>query len=282
MGTPITDPDIAELDRAGALTWRGTETEPLGDWLLRAGAGFTGRANSALTTGEPGVPLPEAAARIRRWYATRGLTPMASVSYPAGQPERNPVDRFLADQGWTLRDEATVIVMTRSSTATTPAADLPVRLDDQPGHDWLALYHFRGQPELPPVARTILTSAPWQAFASARDGDRTVAIGRVAGTGSHVAAAGSHVAAAGSHVAGAGSNRAHWAGLTAIEVDPDYRRRGLGAVVTTALITHAAQRGARRVFLQVEDGNQAALALYRRLGFTTHHSYHYRVAPPQG
>jgi ribosomal protein S18 acetylase RimI-like enzyme len=276
MSTPITDPDIAALDRAGALTWRGTETEPLGDWLLRAGAGFTGRANSALTTGEPGVPLPEAAARIRRWYTTRGLTPMASVSYPAGQPERNPVDRFLADQGWTLRDEATVIVMTQSSTAATPAAPqagtpaaalaapqaatLPVRLDDQPSRDWLALYHFRGQPDLPPVARTILTSAPWQAFASARDGDRTVAIGRVAGTG---------------------SRGVHWAGLTAIEVAPDYRRRGLGAAVTTALITHAAQRGAGRVFLQVEDGNQAALALYRRLGFTTHHGYHYRVAPPQ-
>ena len=282
MGTPITDPDIAALDRAGALTWRGTETEPLGDWLLRAGAGFTGRANSALTTGDPGVPLPEAAVRIRRWYTARGLTPMASVSYPAGQPERNPVDRFLADQGWTLRDEATVIVMTRTSTAATPAvtlaaapvatppAALPVQLDDQPGHDWLALYHFRGQPELPPVARTMLTSAPWQAFASARDGDRTVAIGRVAGTGSN-----------GDHSNGAHSNGARWAGLTAIEVDPDYRRRGLGAVVTTALITHAAQRGARRVFLQVEDGNQAALALYRRLGFTTHHGYHYRVAPPQ-
>jgi len=269
MGTPITDADIAALDRVGTLTWPGTETEPLGDWLLRAGAGFTGRANSALTTGDPGVPLPEAAARIRRWYTARGLTPMASVSYPAGQPERNPVDRFLADQGWTLRDEATVIVMTRTSTAdalaVTPAAVLPVQLDDQPGHNWLALYHFRGQPELPPVARTMLTSAPWQAFASARDGDRTVAIGRVAGTGSN----------------GAHSNGAHWAGLTAIEVDPDYRRRGLGAAVTTALITHAAQRGARRVFLQVEDGNQAALALYGRLGFTTHHGYHYRVAPPQ-
>ncbi len=272
MGTPITDADItdadiAALDRVGALTWPGTETEPLGDWLLRAAAGFTGRANSALTAGDPGVPLPEAAARIRRWYTARGLTPMASVSYPASHPERNPVDQFLAGQGWTLRDEASVIVMTQSSTAASPAAALPVRLDDQPGDDWLALYHFRGQPDLPPVARTILTSAPWQVFASARDGDRTVAIGRVAGTGSNVA--------------GTGSNGAHWAGLTAIEVDPDYRRRGLAAAVTTALIAQAAQRGARRVFLQVEDGNQAALALYRRLGFTTHHAYHYRVAPPE-
>jgi N-acetylglutamate synthase len=160
-----------------------------------------------------------------------------------------------------------VIVMTQSPAAATPAAAtpaadaLPVQYASEPGDDWLALYHFRGQPDLPPIARTILTSAPWQAFASARDGDRTVAIGRVAGAGT-----------------GAGSNGEHWAGLTAIEVDPDYRRRGLAAALTTALIAHAAQRGARRVFLQVEDGNQAALALYRRLGFTEHHSYHYRVA----
>jgi N-acetylglutamate synthase len=264
MGTPITDIDIAALDRMAALTWRGTEQEPLGGWLLRAAGGFTGRANSALTAGDPGIPLPEAAAGIQRWYAARGLTPMASVSFPAGEPHRSPVDQFFAAQGWALRDEAEVIVMTQRSAAVATssaappvapnASALPIRLDDAPRNDWLALYHFRGQPALPPVARTILTSAPWQAFASVRDGDRTVAIGRVAGAGD-------------------------WAGLTAIEVDPDYRRRGLGAAVTTALIAHAAGRGLARVFLQVEDGNGPALALYRRLGFTEHHGYHYRVAP---
>ena len=258
--TPGTDIDIAALDRVAAQTWPGTEEEALGGWLLRAAGGFTGRANSALTAGDPGMPLPEPAARIRRWYTARGLTPMASLSYLAGQRDSNPVDRFLADQGWALRDEAAVIVMTQRSAAVTvtPAA-LPVRLDDEPGDDWLALYHFRGQPgPPPPIARTILTSAPWQAFASARDGDRTVAIGRVAG---------------------AGAGEGHWAGLTAIEVDPDYRRRGLAAAVTTALIAEAARRGAAHVFLQVEDNNEPALALYHRLGFTEHHGYHYRVAP---
>ncbi len=252
---------IAALDRAAARTWRGTEEAPLGGWLLRAGAGFTGRANSVLTAGDPGLPLPAAATLVRRWYTARGLTPMASVSYPAGQPDRSPVDRFFADQGWRLRDEATVIVMTQRSgeVAAAPAA-LPIRFDDRPSHDWLALYHFRGQPDLPPVARTILTSAPWQAFASARDGDRTVAIGRVAGTG---------------------RASAHWAGLTAIEVDPGYRRRGLAVAVTTALLAHAAQQGADQVYLQVEDNNEAALALYRCLGFTVHHGYHYRVAPAE-
>jgi ribosomal protein S18 acetylase RimI-like enzyme len=260
MGTPITNTDIAALDRVAARTWRGTEEESLGGWLLRAAGGFTGRANSTLTTGDPGIPLPEAAEHIRRWYGARGLPPMVSVSYAAGQAHRNPVDQFFAAQGWALRDEAEVVVMTRKPAAVTPAAVTPamaappVRLDDQPGDDWLALYHFRGQPTLPPIARTILTSAPWQAFASVRDGDRTVAIGRVAGAEA-------------------------WAGLTAIEVHPDYRRRGLAVTVTTALIAHAAERGSAWTYLQVEDGNDPALALYRRLGFTEHHAYHYRVAP---
>ncbi len=114
MTSPITDADIAALDLAAAQTWRGTEEAPLGGWLLRAAEGFTGRANSALTAGDPGLPLPAATARVRRWYTDRGLTPMASVSYPAGRPDRNPVDRFLAGQGWRLRDEAEVIVMTRA------------------------------------------------------------------------------------------------------------------------------------------------------------------------
>jgi ribosomal protein S18 acetylase RimI-like enzyme len=200
------------------------------------------------------MPLPEAAARIRDWYSARRLPPMASVSYPVGQAHRSPVDKFFAAQGWALRDEAEVIVMTRKSAVPPAAAALPVRLDDQPGDDWLALYHFRGQPTLPPIARTILTSAPWQTFASVRDGDQMVAIGRVAGIG-------------------------NVAGLTAIEVTPAYRRRGLAAAVTSALIAHAGQRGADLFFLQVEDGNDPALALYRRFGFTQHHAYHYRVAP---
>ncbi|HEY0719052.1 MAG TPA: hypothetical protein VGD68_15665, partial [Streptosporangiaceae bacterium] len=149
MTTPITDPGIAALDRVAAMTWRGTEEESLGDWLLRAAGGFTGRANSVLTAGAPGVPLPEAAARIRHWYSARGLTPMASVSFPAGHPERSPLDRFFADQGWTLRDEATVIVMTASLAAITsppsaPPAVLPVQLASEPGEDWLARYHPRG------------------------------------------------------------------------------------------------------------------------------------------
>ena len=40
-----------------------------------------------------------------------------------------------------------------------------------------------------------------------------------------------------------------------------------------------ADRGARRILLQVETGNTPARALYARLGFRDSHRYHYRVAP---
>src|ERR1700761_8066463 len=97
MGTPHTDtdtdPDFAALDRLAARTWRGTDEEALGSWLLRAAGGFTGRANSVLTAGDPGMPLPEAAGRVRAWYTARGLPPMAPVSYPLRRPGRGPAGR---------------------------------------------------------------------------------------------------------------------------------------------------------------------------------------------
>ena len=70
------EPRIEDLERAAAQHWQAPETERLGDWLLRAAQGFTGRANSALPLGDPGVPLPAAVAAVQDWYRRRALPPM--------------------------------------------------------------------------------------------------------------------------------------------------------------------------------------------------------------
>lgn len=62
-----------ELAQVASRAWRPLESARLGEWELRAAAGFTRRANSVLPLGAPGVPLDEALDVVRHWYGERGL-----------------------------------------------------------------------------------------------------------------------------------------------------------------------------------------------------------------
>jgi ribosomal-protein-alanine N-acetyltransferase len=54
--------------------------------------------------------------------------------------------------------------------------------------------------------------------------------------------------------------------LLSIGVAPPWRGRGLGARLLDAVMAHASARAARRFYLEVEEGNAAALRLYARRG----------------
>ena len=255
---------IIELERLAAQHWRGSEEERLGDWLLRAAGGFTGRANSALPLGDPGLPLDEALAAVCEWYRARRLPPMIAVPLPldgAEAPAEGPAlchfDNHLSERTWLTRPgPAFVMTAGLADVGTRPElhSDAEFRVDAEPDGAWLAAYHHRGQRRQPPVLRQVLMSAPSQAFASIRFGADPVAIGRLSFSGG-------------------------WAGITAVEVDPGWRRTGLGRAITLSLCAEAASRGATRVFLQVETGNTAALRLYEGCGFAYSHRYHYRLSP---
>ena len=241
-----------------AAHWRGTDEEWLGDWLLRAGGGFTGRANSALPLGDPGVPLDEALSFVTRWYRARGLPPMIVVPTPVeADSPGGALDRHLSQRMWLTRP-GPAFVMVAGLPLGIPlngqSAGREIQVTPEPDDAWAAMYHYRGQEHLPPVARKVLTSAEAQAFVSIRDGHKVLAIARLS-------------------VAGG------WAGLTAVEVHPDCRRQGLGVAITAAACHEAELRGLHDVFLQVEVDNAPAQALYKRLGFRYSHRYQYRVAP---
>ena len=244
--------DVADLHRVMASGWRALEQEPLGDWLLRAGGGFTRRANSALVVGSPGLPLEAAISRIERWYAERGLPPRLQV--PAS--ETRGLADVLGPRGWTVA--TTTHVMTAEAAAVLRAAGeadgAQVQVDPEPDNEWLAAYRSDAHP-LPAVAREVLTNHPHAGFASLRTRGRCVAVARVAVDG-------------------------RWAGLFAVEVDPQHRRQGLARAVTAGALRWAVERGARHCYLQVTADNAEAVALWTRLGFTHHHNYVYATEGP--
>jgi ribosomal protein S18 acetylase RimI-like enzyme len=250
---------ITGLEHMAARHWRGTEEDRLGGWLLRAAGGFTGRANSALPLGDPGMPLDDAFAAVTRWYRARALPPMIVIPLPLeGDSPCHQLDNHLSERTWLTRP-GPAFVMVADLATVPPAGNSPAggefRVDAEPDDPWLATYHYRGQDRQPPVLRTVLMSAPAQAFASIRgDAGEVLAIGRV-------------------------SIADGWAGITAVEVTQARRRAGLGMALTCAICAEAAARGARQVFLQVASDNIPARTLYERCGFRYSHRYRYRVAP---
>lgn len=241
---------VQELEAIAAPGWRGLEEEHLGGWLLRAGNGFTGRANSVLPLAEPDRPLPEALDRVTRWYAERGLPPLFQLPLPLAAA----LDGELAAAGWRAFSPVRFLIapLDRVLAAAPERTHLPpVRHDATPSEEWLAGYHYRGA-ALPDGARTVLTNAADPTFVSVSDGEELLVVGR-------------------------GVVHQGWLGVTAVTVAAAARRRGLGTHLMRGLVQWGWARGARHCYLQVAGENAAALQLYDRLGFVVHHRYHYRI-----
>ena len=60
------------------------------------------------------------------------------------------------------------------------------------------------------------------------------------------------------------------------------RGQGLSRWLCAQLLVQAREQGARIGYLQVDAGNQAARAVYQRLGFDDGYHYHYRALPSAG
>jgi GNAT superfamily N-acetyltransferase len=246
---------VAALELAADEAWPAPVRARLGDWILRSAENWTGRANSALAVGDPDRPLDTAIDAVVEWYTDRGQPPLINAPMPLAAP----VNAALDARGWMARP--LVLVQTAPLPALLDAgrdsADLPpVELARAPTEDWFTMVaDHKGA--LPAAARRLLTAVPETVFAHVRtpDGD-LIAVARGTVTGPQ-----------------------RWHGIALLQTAPGVRRRGLAVHVLRAMASWAAERGATRAYLQVEEHNTGAVALYRQLGFTTHHTYLTRVGP---
>jgi ribosomal protein S18 acetylase RimI-like enzyme len=243
-----------ELQRVTDSGWPAPIREPLGEWLLRAAGGFTGRANSVSVHGDPGMPLAAALQAVTDFYTAARLPAMAQVVVGSEW------ERSFEAAGWTTKpgshagalvQVASVRTALRSASHPQPAG--PVRLEDRVRDDWLALYNRAGHREAA-IVRAVLEGPEQVVFA--RLGEPLRAIGRLVVDGD-------------------------WAGMAAVEVAEEHRGRGLARLVVDALLHYADDAVARWCYLQTMPTNAAAVGLYGRYGFTTHHTYRYLVPPGQ-
>lgn len=233
---PVRNSEIRALEHAAALAWPGTEQHWQDGWLLRAGAGHTSRANSA-------VPLlfssnTDALPAIIDWYARRNLEPWLAL------PER------------LLPVKAAGVKPTRMLTRSlTPEASPDVALSAEPDSDWLATYRREVPTEvLTAVLEGTVTFASLGTGRSAATGDVT-AVGRGAVTSA--------------------PDGTRWLGVSCVRVAESSRRTGLARAICSALQVWGAQQGATRAYVQVLDDNRPALTLYESAGFRLHHRHRY-------
>lgn len=245
--------EVAALEIAASAGWPAPITGTIGQWLLRSAGGWTGRANSALPVGDPGMPVDQAIEAVVRWYAGHGQPALINVPLPYAAR----LDAVLAASGWQHRPPTRVETMgvPELIAATPERPELPaVTLSPSPSPAWLEIVAGR-KGGLPDAALHILTSVDQIRFAEVHaDTGELLAIAR-------------------------GAVTSGWLGISVVEVVPAARRRGLARHAIGALARWSAGVGASRVYLQVEERNARARALYAKLGFTLHHTYLTRYLP---
>ncbi|ROZ99363.1 GNAT family N-acetyltransferase [Gordonia sp. OPL2] len=239
----VRNSEIRSAEVAAAAAWPGAESAMLSGWLLRAGHGFTRRANSAVPVEFGAGTDADTLAALREWYAARGLPALVVVAdrlIPAGQidgTERSGDVQFL----------------TREIADFPAAGSDAVRLDDAPTAAWLRAY--RGDDVDLDSAAAVVGASRGPLTAATVGDDTPVSIGRATVTES--------------------ADGTPWLGITALWTAPDHRRRGLASDVMASLVGWGADHGAQRIYVQVEADNRVAGTWYRTLGFGLHHSYRY-------
>lgn len=252
----VLNSDIRAIEQATAAAFPGLEHRwsADGQWLLRAGDGITERSNSATplgpTAGLGAVPLAE----IREFYAAHGLPVVIHL------PERiaRPAEALCAGPEWERGPE--ILVMTReiaTAPRPRPVPGFRFRVDPQPDAAWLAMYHFRGTP-LPERALRLLGS----------EIEGTLGFGRL------LTEDGSTVAVTRGTITASPDGR-RWLGYSAVEVAPDYRRRGLATWLGAEMLAWGSAHGAQAAYLQVLESNSAGVGLYTAQGFIEHHRHRY-------
>ena len=235
------------VERAIVRGWPALETAEIDGWLARFASGGSVRANTTSALDFAGADLDAALARVIAFYRVRGAAPrfvITGVETPAN------LDAELDQRGWQRHGEH--VTMTKAITPATAPSPV-IEIMSAPTDAWSDVYLQGLSEDRRAIAMTMVTRVPApRAFFAARLEGRIIASGLSVADGA-------------------------FASVQCMATLPAARRSGAATAVLAAIEAYARDQGARRLYLQTERDNAAAIALYERIGFRIAARYHTRV-----
>jgi len=235
-----------DIELATIRTWPAAVTEEHDGWFYLAAGGVTGRVNAAWPLDWRGGDIDAAISRVETWYAARNMPPRFKLTDNAFAPD--DLSSVLARRGY--EPVMPTLVMTAAVEAMAAPGDIKLYDAIPAAFDAVIRETSKDDAEYDErlnIARRAPTPAVFAVIE--RDG-RAAAIGMSAAAGK-------------------------LAGIFLMRTAPEARRQGLAREIFRALMSRAANWGVDTAFLQVDESNAPAIALYESEGFTALTTYRY-------
>lgn len=223
-------------------------------WMLRASGTETRRANSVTALLPSTMPIEEKIIHAEAWYRAHGQPAMFRLNDALSPDDLDPL---LSLRGYSR--EVDTIVMTRDLSLGIPIGnyDIPagaklIEHDDSSGLDDVhRLKSMTPEMRAQDVKRQALWKGP-QAFLSLRTINGVASTGMARLDADHV-------------------------GIFNMRTASKARGKGYATILVAYLLAWGIEQGAKTAFLQVDQSNDAAIAVYKKFGFSTAYRYWHRT-----
>lgn len=222
-------------------------------WSIRFGGGFTYRVNCANPMYPEALPMAEKLAYVEALYRKSGLLAIIKLHEGMEPGRLEEAEALLDGLGYGTERRGNIFLCDLTGFSKKPGHTVCIQsvMDD----DWLdGFLTMNGTAAAQrEAAVSMLKNIRYPILAASIMED-----GRMVGCGLGVMERGN-------------------VGLYDIFVDGNYRRRGFGGDICTAIMNAGKTAGCERAYLQVLSDNQGARALYRELGYWETYEYWFRT-----